>query len=97
MNDKIHDIIKTFCVSQNQDISDVVGDISLKPVCVTRYMIYAYLHNVMNIPASQIASIFNRSRINVFRGIRVLKGWMRFHEDIHEKYLSIVKVIEGDS
>lgn len=91
----IHDIISTFCVARGVSADDVTHESTLRDICITRYMIYAYLHNNMNVSASDIGKVFGRTRINVLRGIRVLKGWMRYHTEIKEEYHSIIKTIEG--
>lgn len=91
----IHSIILTFCDARGVSATDVTHESTLRDICITRYMIYAYLHNNMNVSASDIGKVFGRTRINVLRGIRVLKGWMRYHSEIKDEYHSIIKKIEG--
>lgn len=94
-NEQIARVVDAFAKYKNMAVADVYGAANLHSVCVVRYMIYAYLHNELKIPASKIGSIFGRTRVNVLRGIRVLKGWMRYHEDMKNEYLSIIQKIEG--
>lgn len=95
MDDKIARAITLFSLQRNVDEHDVLGGSTLRSVCVTRYMLYVYLHYNLRLPASKVATMFGRTRVNVLRGVRVLKGWMKYHQDIRDEFMDIIKQIEG--
>lgn len=95
MNEDYKKILTIFASHRGVKAEDVVGYCTLREACVTRYMIYAYLHNELKISASHIGEAFGRTRVNILRGIRVLKGWMHFHSEIKTEYQSIIEMIEG--
>lgn len=61
----------------------------------TQYMIWHYLHYSMGMSLLGIARKVDRSRESVCRGIRVLKGHMKYHKAVKAEYLSYVKELEG--
>lgn len=63
-------------------------------ICVVRYILYLYLHKEVKLSSSKLGEIFRRDRINILRGIRVFKGWMRYCADIKAKYDSAVIVLK---
>ena len=67
---------------------------SIRIVCIGRYMIYRYLHEELKWSAGKVAKLFNRTRINVFRGIRVLRNQMQFDKDLRIAYTNIIQKIE---
>lgn len=66
----------------------------LHDACIVRYMCYRYLHEELSWSASRIGRLFNRSRINVFRGIRILRHQMAFSSTLREQYCRLVQKIE---
>lgn len=94
MNEKIRHIVLTFAAARGMSEEIVMSNTTLRPVCVTRYMIYSFLRCKLNISASDIGEYFGRTRINVLRGIRVLRGWCRYHDDIKQEYREVMKKLE---
>lgn len=90
-------VIEAFCTATDTDISAILGrDRSLK-VWNVRYMIWHYLHFNMGASASRIAKIFDRDRVNIFRGIRLIKHQMKYDSRLREKYYDICAKIEGET
>lgn len=93
MNEKITRIATHIANERGIDLCAIVYS-GTRTACVARYMAYAYLHNNLSISAREIGEYFGRTRINVLRGIRVLKGWIRYHSDIKDEYFSLVAKLE---
>lgn len=66
-----------------------------KNICEARYMAYLYLHSVIGLPSGEIGKYFNRDRVNIIRGIRILKGWMNYHCDTKERYEAMIEKLKG--
>lgn len=60
-----------------------------------RYIVYSYLHYEEGLSSFKIGKYFNRDRINIIRGIRILKGWTGYHTDIKHKVEDIMKKLKG--
>lgn len=89
--DTIVDIVtKSFGVS----LAECVGKSHERRVCIVRYFLFLYLHKNENIPAEELGRMFNRHRVNVLRGIRVIEGWIQFHADVKAKYASILTILK---
>lgn len=76
-------------------LHELVGNSKRKSVVEARYIIYAYLHYEMQISSFKIGKYFNRHRVNIIRGIRVLKGWMKYHTETKEKVELIISTLKG--
>lgn len=92
-NEEITRIVGRIADERGIDLTAIVGS-NTRPACVARYMAYAYLHNNLSIPARVVGEYFGRTRINVLRGIRVLKGWIKYHHGIKEEYFSMIEKLE---
>ena len=90
-------IIDFFCKHRECQPSDVLGPATHLNIRITRYMLYAYLHNEKRISSFKLAEIFGRTRINVLRGIRVLRGYMQYDKTLKNEYHDIVSKVEGAS
>lgn len=64
-------------------------------VCEARYIAYTYLHYEIGLSSIKIGKYFNRSRFNVLRGIRILRGWMGYHTETKTKVESIINTLKG--
>lgn len=60
-----------------------------------RYIIFMYLHYEAGLSSNEIGKYFGRSRFDILRGIRTLKGWMQYHAETKEKYNKYVEIIKG--
>lgn len=88
-------VIGAFCEGTTADCADVLGrrnNISLWDI---RYMSWHYMHYSMGFSANRIAKIFNRDRVNIFRGIRLLRHRLKYHGDLKERYYNICAKIES--
>lgn len=93
MDDKALRAIEVFSSRMGINRDEVMKSATHK-ACATRYMIFSYLHNNLGVTGYKLAEYFGQTRINILRGIRILKGWMKFHHDIKLKYSDIIKEIE---
>lgn len=84
-------------VSEICDISprELISNSKQKKIVEARYIIYTYLHYEMRVSSFKIGKYFNRHRINIIRGIRVLKGWMNYHAETKEKVELIISQLKG--
>lgn len=84
-------------VSKLYDISphDLIGKGKQRTVCEARYIAYTYLHYEVGLSSIKIGKYFNRSRFNVLRGIRILKGWMDYHAETKTKVETIINTLKG--
>lgn len=92
------DIAKTVLrVSEIYKISpiELISFSRRKKVVEARYIVYMYLHYEMQVSSFRISLYFKRHRINIIRGIRVLKGWMNYHAETKEKVELIISQLKG--
>lgn len=74
---------------------DLMDKSKQRHVCEARYIAYLYLHYESRLSSIRIGKYFNRSRFNVLRGIRILKGWMDYHAETKTKVESIINTLKG--
>lgn len=89
----IANVVDVFAKRKDVATEEIIGHRNTREFCVIRYMIYEYLHNELRFSVSVIARFFGRTRANIFRGIRVLRGWFEYHEAMKDEYLSIINTI----
>lgn len=75
--------------------ADLVGKSRNRLASELRYFIYVYLHYDVGLSSNVIGRHFDRSRYNVLRGIRTLKGWMQYHPETKDKYHQYVSKLKG--
>lgn len=88
------DIIESFCEELGMDSAEVLGKDKNAKLWNARYLIYYHLHFGMGLSANRIAKIFDRDRVNIFRGIRLIKHQMKYDNKLREKYYNICAKIE---
>lgn len=76
---------------------DVIGKTKQKKASEARYIVYSYLHYDIGLSSNVIGKYFKRSRYNILRGIRILRGWMEYHAQTKEKYNAIIEKLKGDA
>lgn len=84
-------------VSEICDISphELISNCKQKRAVEARYITYTYLHYEMRVSSFKIGKYFNRHRVNVIRGIRILRGWMNYHLETKEKVEGIIDTLKG--
>lgn len=87
--------IESFCAATDTESDAVLGREKSLKIWNVRYMIWHYLHYNMGASANRIAKIFNRDRVNIFRGIRLIKHQMKYDSRLRETYYDICARIEG--
>ena len=75
---------------------DTIGRCKNKKTSEARYIIYTYLHYEIGLSSNVIGRYFKRSRYNILRSIRILKGWMEYHAETKEHYQAIIKNLKGE-
>lgn len=86
----IDTVLKCFGIKRDE----LFSKFNKHDICVVRYILYLYLHEEVKLSSFKLGKIFKRDRINILRGIRVLKGWMRYSADIKAKYDSVVVILK---
>lgn len=76
---------------------EIIGRGKRKRVSEVRYAIYMYLHYEVGLSSNMIGKYFKRSRYNILRGIRILRGWMEFHTETKEQYQRLVERLKDNS
>ena len=94
MDDKALRAIEVFSSRMGINRDEVMKSATHK-ACATRYMIFSYLHNNLGVTGYKLAEYFGQTRINILRGIRILKGWMKFHHVIKLSYFDMIRGIAG--
>lgn len=74
---------------------DLISKSKKRKASEARYIVYTYLHYEVKLSSNTIGKYFGRSRINILRGIRILKGWMGYHAETKEKCESIIRELKG--
>lgn len=80
---------------RNIEVDKLMTQKKSHDVCITRYMIYNYLHSELCVSANKIGKYFNSTRRSVLRGIQTLKDWMVYHSSIKNEYNEIIKQLKG--
>lgn len=91
----IEEIILFFCTKRGIPPEEITRRGRNPKRWCTQYMIWHYLHYSMGMSLLCIARKVDRSRESVCRGIRVLKGHMRYHKDVRDEYQSYLRELEG--
>lgn len=92
-DEKIKRVIEFFAAQTGVPVKNLMGGQD-KSSCIARYMAVAYLHNEMKVSGYKLASVFGQTRINLLRGIRVLRNWLKYHSDIRAKYFEVINKLE---
>lgn len=93
-NEEISRIISLFADLRGVNAEDIIARNRKSKVCMTRSMIYEYLHHVKNISSYEIARFFGRNRRNILLCIQTFKGWITYDTKLREEYNSLVEKIE---
>lgn len=89
-------VIERICEYRGVSVEDVMGRFGNSNVYITRYFVYAYLHNKMKIPGEVMATIFNRRRINILLGIRTLKNNIQYNRELQKEWNKVVEMLESE-
>lgn len=91
----LQEVILFFCTKRGIPPEDINRKGRNPKRWCTQYMVWHYLHYSMGMSLTAISRKVDRSRESVCRGIRVLKGHMRYHKAIRDEYRSYLKELEG--
>lgn len=87
-------LTERFCIAAEIDYDEMMGTRHRLALWNARYMAWHYLHYDKGISANRIARFFNRDRVNIFRGIRLLKHQMKYDSTLRNKYYGICEKAE---
>lgn len=90
-------VIDVVCDKRNINREILMGKSKANHVSLTRYMLWHFLHCSMGVSAGKLSRIFDRNIPSIFRGIRIMRHYMKYYKDIQSEYLEIAEAIGNRS